>query len=88
VAENGSGYEFPCEIPVKVFGRNEDAFREAVIAIVKTHFPDFDSADLSWRLSRQDRYMSLTISLWVEDRASIDALYTELSGHETVLMLL
>jgi hypothetical protein len=88
VSENGSAFEFPCDIPVKVFGRNDAAFRDAVLPIVQTYFPDFRKEDLVERLSRQDRYLSLTVTVWVESRSSIDALYTELSRNEAVLMVL
>jgi hypothetical protein len=88
VSENGSAFEFPCDIPVKVFGRNDAAFRAAVLSIVQTYFPDFRKEDLVERLSRQDRYLSLTVTVWVESRSSIDALYTELSRNEAVLMVL
>jgi uncharacterized protein len=88
VSENGSAFEFPCEIPVKVFGRNEESFREAVLGIVRTYFPEFSRDDLAERTSRQDRYLSLTLTVWVEARSQIDALYTDLSAHEAVLMVL
>lgn len=88
VAENGSPFDFPCGIPVKVFGRNEDAFRNAVLAIVKTYFPDFSDDDLSERLSRRNRYLSITLNVWVESRAQIDALYTALTAHDDILMVL
>lgn len=88
MTENGSPFEFPCDVPVKVFGRNDDAFREAVLAIARTIFPEFREAALVERPSRRERYLSLTLTVWVEDRAQIDALYTELTSHELVLMVL
>lgn len=80
--------EFPCDIPVKVFGRNEDSFREAVRAIVKSHYADLGDADLVERSSRRDNYVSLTITVRAESREEIDALYSELSGHAEILMVL
>lgn len=88
MSENGSAFEFPCDVPVKVFGYNDDSFRDAVLSIVRTNFPDFRKEDLVERLSRQDRYLSLTVTVWVESRSSIDALYTELTASEAVLMVL
>ena len=88
MVENGSGFEFPCDIPVKIFGRNDDAFREAAIAIVRRHFPDLREDSIVSRTSRQDRFLSITVTVWAENRAAIDALYTELSGHGGVLMVL
>ena len=88
MTENGSPFEFPCDIPVKVFGRNDARFREAVRSLVHASFPDFDDADLRERPSRKDNYLSITVVVWVENRAQIDALYTALSAHEAVLMVL
>lgn len=85
---NGSPYDFPCDIPVKIFGRNDNAFRNAVLAIVTAVFPEFDSANLSERASRRDRFLSITVTVHAEDRAEIDALYTRLTAHEAVLMVL
>jgi putative lipoic acid-binding regulatory protein len=88
VSENGSAFEFPCDVPVKVFGLNDDVFREAVLSIVQTYFPSFERDDLVERLSRQDRYLSLTVTVRAESRSTIDALYTELSAHDAILMVL
>jgi putative lipoic acid-binding regulatory protein len=88
VAENGSPFEFPCEIPVKVFGRNDAAFREAVLNIVRTYYLDYNDSEMAERLSRKDRYVCLTITVWTETRAQIDALYTELTAHDAILMVL
>ncbi len=88
MTDNGSAFEFPCDVPVKVFGRNDDEFRRAVLQIVSTHFPDFGEAGLAERLSRQNSYLSMTLTVWVEERSQIDNLYTELSAHEMVLMVL
>jgi putative lipoic acid-binding regulatory protein len=88
VAENGSPFEFPCDIPVKIFGRNEVAFRDAVLTIVRRHFPDFGDESFSERPSRKDNYLSITVTVWVESRAQIDALYMALTAHDDVLMVL
>lgn len=85
---NGSPFEFPCDIPVKVFGRNDPLFRDTVLAIVRRHYPGFDDEQVTARLSRQDHYLSMTLTVWVESREQIDALYAELSRHESVLMVL
>lgn len=88
MTDNGSAFEFPCDVPVKVFGRNTDAFRQAVRQIVRTYFPEFGETGLVERLSRRNRYLSMTLTVWVENRSQIDALYTELSAHKEVLMVL
>ena len=32
--------EFPCDLPIKVFGRNEPGFRDAALTIVRAHYDD------------------------------------------------
>ena len=43
--ESGSLLEFPCDLPVKVFGRNEQQFRDAALAIVRTHYAECSIAE-------------------------------------------
>ncbi len=83
-----SPLEFPCDIPVKVFGRNETSFRDAVAAIVSSHYGNPDDLEIVERASRKNNYISMTITVRAESRAQIDALYTELSGHAAILMVL
>jgi len=88
VTENGSPFDFPCDVPVKIFGHNDERFRYAVREILGRHFPEVLDEELRERPSRRDRFVSLTVTVWVESRETIDALYTELSAHEAVLMVL
>ena len=83
-----SPLEFPCDIPVKVFGRNEAAFRQAVEAIVSSHYGEPGAIDVVERSSRHNKYLSLTVTVRAESREQIDALYVELSSHDAILMVL
>ncbi len=58
------------------------------MGIVMTFFPEFRKGDVVERLSKQNRYLSLTLTLSVETRAQIDALYAELTAHEAIMMVL
>jgi hypothetical protein len=79
---------FPCEFPIKVMGRREDGFAQLVSEIVMRHAPDFDPATIEMRSSKQGRYLSLTVTLHARSREQLDALYSELSGHPMVIMVL
>ena len=59
-----------------------------MLEIVQARFPEFSEQDLAQRFSREDRYVSLTLTVRVEDRSQIDSLYTALTSHEAVLMVL
>lgn len=85
---NDFALTFPCDLPVKVLGRNDAAFRRTALAIVRRHFETFDERRLAQRTSRADRYLSLTVTVRAESREQVDALYRELNASEAVLMVL
>lgn len=87
-AEPQTLLEFPCEFPLKVVGRREDGFAQAVSEIVQRHAEGFVPSTLEMRTSRNARFLSLTVTITARSRAQLDALYRELSGHPLVMMVL
>jgi len=80
--------EFPCEFPLKVMGKCEGDFAQAVLAVVLRHAPDFDAANTEMRTSAKGNYMSLTCAIRATSRAQLDALYRELTAHPLVKIVL
>ena len=85
---NESLLTFPCVFPMKVMGRREDGFAQNVLEIVLKHAPDYHSDTMEMRSSKNGRYLSLTVTLNAKSREQLDALYSELSRHPLVLMVL
>ena len=83
-----SALTFPCDLPIKIFGRNARAFRDTALAIVRTHCPDVSEEAVVERVSREGAYVSLTITVRVDSRAQADAVYRALSAHDEILMVL
>lgn len=83
-----SPIEYPLDFPIKVMGRNKPGFAQTITAIVLRHAPDFDASTLEMRPSKQNNYLSLTCTIRATSREQLDALYTELSGHPAVSMVL
>ena len=79
---------FPCVFPIKVMGRREDGFAQDISALVLRHAPDFHPGTLEMRTSKNGRYLSLTVTINAVSREQLDALYTELSKHPMVMMML
>ena len=79
---------FPCEFPIKVMGKTQAGFAQAVIEVVKRHAPDFDPASLGMRTSREGKYLSLTCVIRAVSRDQLDGLYQELCDHPMVTMVL
>jgi putative lipoic acid-binding regulatory protein len=75
---------FPTDVPIKVFGRNDNAFRDAALAIVQKHYGG--AYKVAEQLSKQGTYLSLTITVHAKTRAEIDAVYKDLVANDQVLM--
>jgi hypothetical protein len=79
---------FPCVFPLKVMGRRADDFAQVICEIVQRHATDFHPRTLEMRPSKNARYISLTVTINATSKDQLDALYTELSKHPMVIMVL
>ena len=87
-AADESPLKFPCAFPIKIMGLTRDGFAQAMVTIVQTHVPDYDSATLEMRASRAGKYLSLTCTVNASSREQLDNLYRELTAHPMVSMVL
>jgi putative lipoic acid-binding regulatory protein len=79
---------FPCAFPIKIMGRTQDGFAQAIVDVVQRHAPDYDPRTLEMRASTAGRYLSLTCTINAVSRDQLDDLYRELSAHPMVTMVL
>jgi len=81
--------EYPCDFPIKIMGRRgEQNFTQSILMIVRRHVPNFDDATLETRISKKNKYLSLTCTVRAISRTQLDALYQELCDHPMVVMVL
>ncbi len=80
--------ECPCDFPIKIMGQAEQSFTQSILMIVKRHVPNFDEATLETRISKKNKYLSLTCTVRAISRAQLDALYQELCDHPMVVMVI
>ena len=88
MASPDSLIEFPCAFPLKVMGVLAQDFDALVVAIVRRHVAAIDDDAVRAKPSREGKYVSLTVTVWIESKHQLEALYTDLSGHERILMVL
>jgi len=79
---------FPCSFPIKVMGRTQDGFAQAITVVVQKHVPDFDAATLEMRASSAGKYLSLTATVNAVSREQLDNLYRDLTSHPMVAVVL
>jgi uncharacterized protein len=77
---------FPCRLPIKVFGKNEPAFRAAALEIIRAHCGV--ELGVTEQPSRQGTYLSLTIVVDAASKVQLDALYHALVASDSILMAL
>ncbi len=87
-AEPESPLLFPCQFPIKVMGLAREDFDVLVVTLIRRHFPDLLEGAVRTRLSREGKYMSVTVTVEASSRTQLDDTYRELTGHERVLMAL
>ena len=80
--------EFPCEFPLKIMGKADDGLAQVVLDIVTVHAPAFDGATMEMRASSGGNYLSLTCTVIARSKPQLDALYTDLSGHPLIKVVL
>jgi putative lipoic acid-binding regulatory protein len=80
--------KFPCDFPLKVMGRHNDEFRSIALGIVHKHVEQAAVLSIEERPSENGKYLSLTYNLKASSKEQMDALYSELTSCEKVLIVL
>lgn len=81
-------FQFPCDFPIKVMGRDSESFRSLTLAIVQRHAGPLAAASIAERSSRQGRFLALTYTIRAESRAQLDRIYQDLTDSGVVLVAL
>jgi uncharacterized protein len=79
---------FPCSFPIKLMGRETTEFRQAVRELVEKHAGPLDDAAIESSLSRNGRFVSVTITIVAESREQLDSIYRDATAHDDVIMAL
>jgi putative lipoic acid-binding regulatory protein len=80
--------EFPCEFPVKMMGRNSAEFRATARTLIQKHAGEVGDGAVKESLSRNERFVSITITITATSQQQLDNIYQDVSDHEDVLMAL
>ena len=83
-----SAIEFPCEFPIKMMGRNLPEFRVTARALVEKHAGSIDDIAVQESLSRNERFVSITVTITATSQQQLDGIYQDVTDHTDVLMAL
>jgi len=79
---------FPCSFPIKLMGRQTTEFHRTARALVERHTGPLDDDAIQSSLSRNGRFVSVTITVVAESRQQLDDIYRDATAHDDVLMAL
>jgi len=88
MSEEDTLFEFPCQFPVKAMGKNTAEFDSIVVAIVREHVEDIHEGAIKSRLSKGDKFISVTVMIEATSKRQLDAIYQGLTDCPEVIMSL
>ncbi len=77
--DDDKGFDFPCEIPLIGFGPAGPEFAEAVQSALTKAGGQRTASAITTRASSAGRWQSITVPVWVNDRAELERLYLALA---------
>ena len=83
-----SPLQFPCEFPIKMMGRDTPEFRTTARSLVEKHVGEVDDSNVQATLSRNGRFVSVTVTVTATSQQQLDDIYRDVSAHDDVLMAL
>jgi len=88
IAPSESLIEYPSDFPIKIMGVAHAEFTATVLEVVIKHDPTFHEGKMEVRPSSKGNYTGLTVIVRATSRPQLDALYSELSGHPMVKVVM
>lgn len=80
--------KFPCDFPLKIIGLANTDFEIAALMIVRAHAPNLTEGAITTRLSKDGKYLAMTIIIPATSQEQLDNLYQTLTASESVIMVL
>jgi putative lipoic acid-binding regulatory protein len=80
--------EYPSDFPIKVMGPTHVDFSPTIIEVVLGFDPTFHEGRLEARPSAKGNFTGLTVTVRATSREQLDALYTALSAHPMVKIVM
>ncbi len=87
-AEEPQGLVYPCDFPLKMFGKNNLHFIAAVDNVVEEFIPREDWSSTKTTPSKNGNYVSYTIVIIARDREQLDKVCAAVTNCPEVIMAL
>lgn len=88
MSEEETLFEFPCQFPIKAMGKNIADFDSIVLTIVREHVADIREGAIKSKLSKEGKFISVTVTIEATSKKQLDAIYQGLTDCPDVMMSL
>lgn len=79
---------FPCAFPIKIMGRETPEFHGTARALVEKHTGPLHKDAIQSTLSKNGRFVSITVTVNAQSQEQLDDIYREVTAHQDVLIAL
>lgn len=80
--------EFPCDYPIKVIADNSAEARASVLEVMARHAGPIGESSVTERLSREGRFMSLTVTIVATGKDQLSRIHVDLKATGVVKMVM
>ena len=81
-------FNFPCDYPIKIIGKDKPDFESAVCNIIELHVGKLHKNQITSKVSSKGSYISLTVRIIATSRSQLDAINKSLQNCPMVAYLL
>ncbi|MGI9316543.1 MAG: YbeD family protein [bacterium] len=85
---NAEGMTFPCDVDIKVFARANDRLEERIRGLLELHLAPSQILSIGVKESKKGNYHSLSCKVDAHSRAELDKVFTSLTDHPDILMVI
>ncbi len=81
-------FEFPCQFPIKIMANPQKETMEFILSVFEKYVPEHNEIDFKTRESKTGKYISVTAIFEAKSKEQLDNIYSEISKHPEVHMVL
>lgn len=85
---NDTCFEFPCEFPIKIMANPQKETTEFVLSVFEKHVENYNDIKFTTRESKTGKYISITAIFEAQSKSQLDKIYSEISKHKEIHMVL
>ena len=85
---NDEVFNFPCEYPIKIFGKKCIELESSICRIISQHNGGIYPNNINTKVSKKGNYVSITVRIIATSRVQIDTINSQLQQHPLVAYLL